>query len=211
MINEDPPFDLESLFQTNQTLKFYKQTIPVNIYHFYLSGEIKEAKEYIELLNILKTAETHDTIIIYINSEGGDLFTTIQIIAAIEKSNASVITSLDGCAYSAATMIFLAGKSHLVSPYSSFMIHNYSGAMAGKGHEISSQIKFTDSFVKSFINKIYKNFLTAKEISDIIDGKDLWMDSEEVERRLKILDKIIPNDQNTELQKKNKKVKVVTN
>jgi ATP-dependent protease ClpP protease subunit len=189
MTDEDSNLIQELYGREDQSIKFYKQTIPVGIYHFYISGEIKEARYYAELLNVLKTAEVHDTVILYINSEGGDLFTTIQIISAIEKSSANVITSLDGCAYSAATMIFLAGKKHIISPYCTFMIHNYSGAMVGKGHEISSQLKFTDNFIKTFTNKIYKNFLTQAEINDVINGKDLWMDAVEVEKRLKKMNK----------------------
>ena len=200
--SEDSPLEIDNILNINQSSKVYKQTIPVNVYHFYLVNEIESPSNYIELLNTLKFAEPHDTILIYINCSGGDLYTTIQIIGAINKCRGTVITSLDGAAFSAASMIFLSGHAHLVTPHSSLMIHNYSGFLNGKGHEMSSQIKFTEKFFESFIKEIYGKFLNEAEIKDVLDGKDIWLNSEEVSRRLK--NKLVKEKNNSKLKKQSK-------
>lgn len=52
-----------------------------------------------------------------------------------------------------------------------------------KGHEMKAQQAFTDKELGRLFNAIYSDFLTDKEIESIIDGKDLWMGSEEVTER----------------------------
>ena len=63
----------------------YKQTIPVNLYHFYIIDEIGDPVTFLDLINTLKTAEEHDTVFIYLNTPGGSLQTTVQIISAMRQ------------------------------------------------------------------------------------------------------------------------------
>lgn len=45
--------------------------------------------------------------------------------------------------------------------------------------------EFVDKNLNASFRVFYKDFLTEKEIENVIDGKDLWMDKTEVEARLK--------------------------
>jgi ATP-dependent protease ClpP protease subunit len=90
---------------------------------------------------------------------------------------------------SAATMIFLASESFEVSDHSAFMFHNYSGISIGKGGEMYEQISFEKKWFNKLVNNIYKDFLTSEEIKDIEQGKDLWLDGDEVVLRLKKMGK----------------------
>lgn len=164
----------------------YRQTIPVNIYHFYIIDEIGETHKYLDLINTLKTAEEHDTIFIYLNTPGGILNTAIQIISAMNQCNGTVVTCLEGEVCSAGTLIFLSGDRHIINPNCTFMIHNYSQRLGGKGNEISSQIRYNETYFKKLATQIYGGFLTEDEIELLIEGKDYWMDSDEVARRLGI-------------------------
>ena len=171
-------------------IKSYKQTIPVNIHHFYIVDEIEDVSPYLELINALKTAEQHDTIYICINSPGGNLHTAIQIISAIKQSQATVITSLDSLCCSAATLIFLSGHKFMVNPNCTFMIHNYSQFTGGKGNELALQVKYQEEHFKTLADDIYGGFLTTDEINSVVNGKDLWMGSSEIVRRLKNIKKV---------------------
>jgi ATP-dependent Clp protease, protease subunit len=173
--------------QDSQSIKCYKQTIPINIYHFYITEEIEDYKQYQDLINILKTAEETDKIIIYLNSPGGCVYTTIQIINSMRASKATVITSMDGLVCSAATMIFLSGHEYIVNNNCSFMIHNYSGGLSGKGHEMVSRLKHEQGFFEQLAYDIYGGFLEDSEIKSMLDGVDIWMDSKEVLKRLHIM------------------------
>lgn len=175
------------MFQPPQesSIRCYKQTIPINIYHFYISEEIKDYKPFLDLINVLKTAEEHDRVIIYLNCEGGLAYVAIQIVNAIRASQATVITCLDGLVCSAATMIFLAGDDFIVNKHGSFMIHNYSAGVSGKGNEIVPHIKHSTSWFSALAKDIYKNFLTDEEIDKILEGVDFWLSSDEVLERIR--------------------------
>lgn len=167
-------------------VKHYTQTITVSIHHFYITGEIdSEVDRYVDMLNVIKTSEAHDKIYIYLNTPGGDLYTTIQIISAINQSHAEVVTVLEGEVCSAGTFIFLSGHSHVVNDNCSFMIHNYSHGTFGKGGEVSKRVKFAEEYFAKLVRSIYKDFLTDEEIEAVADDRDFWMGSEEVIERLK--------------------------
>lgn len=172
----------------NQQIKHYKQVIPVTVHHFYIIDEIGDSANYMDLINTLKTAEQHDTIFIYLNTPGGSLHTSIQIISAMRQSSAAVVTCLEGEVCSAGTLIFLSGDKHIVNPHCTFMIHNYSHWVGGKGNEISIRVKHYEEYFRKLSGDIYKDFLTEAELEEVRSGKDFWMDSEEVIRRLNVSD-----------------------
>lgn len=166
------------------SIKYYKQTLQVSVHHFYIISEIDEADCYLDMINVLKTAEQHDTVFIYLNTPGGNLYTAIQIISAIRQSSATVITCIEGMVASAGTLIFLAGHKHVVNPNCTFMIHNYSHGAWGKGNEVALRVKHSEHYFKKLATDMYGKFLTADEIEDVINGKDFWMESDEVLQRL---------------------------
>lgn len=154
-------------------------------HHFYLSGPIKEAQEYMATFEFIRNAGENDLIVLHINSEGGSLFTTIQFMRVINETKATVIASVEGACMSAATVIFLCSHSYEISNHSMFMLHNYSGMAIGKGNEMHDQLAFERVWSKSFFEDVYKDFLTSKEIEEMLNGRDLWMTGEEVGERLK--------------------------
>lgn len=166
------------------SIKYFKQALQVSVHHFYMVDEIDEVGPYLEMINILKTAEQHDTIFIYLNTPGGNLYTAIQIISAMRQSNATVVTCIEGMVASAGTLIFLAGHKHVVNPNCTFMIHNYSHIARGKGNEVAIQVKHSEDYFAKLCRDFYSNFLTDEEIETVVNGKDYWMESEEVLARL---------------------------
>jgi ATP-dependent protease ClpP protease subunit len=163
---------------------FHKQL--VNVHEFYLSGEIESPEEYIQWFDTIRHAGETDVIKIYINSPGGDVFTTIQFMRALKETPANVVMSVEGVCASAATMIFLCGDSFEVSEHSMFMFHNYSSGVFGKGGEMFDQLKHEREWSAKLLKEVYKDFLTETEINSILDNKDIWMDGEEVIKRLNV-------------------------
>lgn len=167
---------------------FHKQI--VNVYEFYLTGEIEEPEQYIEWFNIIRHATENDVIKIYINSPGGRIFTAVQFMRALSDTQASVVMSVEGECASAATMIFLCGDSFEVSDHSIFMIHTYSAGLLGKGNELHSRMTFEREWSVNLIEEVYKDFLTPEEITKVIDGTDIWINGIDVIERLKKLKEI---------------------
>ncbi len=168
--------------------------------HFYLSGEIGDPEEYTDWFHIIRTAGEEDLITIHINSGGGDLSTAIQFMRALKESSAIIVTSAEGYCMSAATLIFLCGDNVEISEHSMFMFHNYSGGIMGKGGEMYDSIAHEKRWSESLWRAEYKDFLTEPEIESMLAGKDIWMDGDEVLRRL--------NKKSKALQKEIKKKKI---
>jgi len=162
-----------------QKPKFFAQPI-ASTATFYLCGEIKPAEEYVEWFQILRSATENDTIYIRINSEGGDLFSALQLVRAMQESNANIVCSVEGICMSAATLIFLSADRFELSDHTMFMFHNYSSGTIGKGGEMYDQITHFRAWSEKLFNSFYKDFLTPEEIKSMLDNKDIWLDAEEV-------------------------------
>ena len=149
----------------------------------YITDSIDEPAYYNELCHILRTSQEGDTVMLHLNTPGGMVDSAFMIIDAIKASKAVVTGYLTGTVASAGTMIALACDELVASNHLSFMIHNYSAGMSGKGHEMKARQEFTDRSLNEAFKSFYKGFLTDKEMAEIIDGKDMWMDSADVEKR----------------------------
>jgi ATP-dependent protease ClpP protease subunit len=85
---------------------------------------------------------------------------------------------------SAATFLFLMADVCEISDHSIFMFHNFSGGTVGKGNEMLAQVHHNDKWARGLMESIYEGFFTPEEIDSILDGKDYWMDPDEVTERL---------------------------
>ena len=157
----------------------------VNIHEFYLSGEIESSEDYIEWFDIIRSASQNDILKFYINSPGGDLFTAIQFMRVLNETEGTVSVSVEGACMSAATLIFLQGHQFEVSPHSMFMFHNYSSGVVGKGGEMYDRLAHEKDWSEKLLRDVYSDFLTEKEITSILNSKDIWMDGDEVVKRLR--------------------------
>lgn len=179
--DQNVPFQF---FPNKEQPKFFKRIFPVSVYDFYITGDIEEPEHYIDLIQALRTAEPQDTIFMYLNTNGGNLHTTIQILSAMRSSAASVVTCLEGQVCSAGTFIFLKGDKKIVNPNCTFMIHNYSQASSGRAHEVMSQIGYMEKYFETLAQDIYGDFLSEEELRRVFSGEDLWMQSAEVVAKL---------------------------
>jgi len=165
-----------------------------NIHEFYLVGEIKRADEYIDWFDIIRNAGKNDVVNIHINSYGGDLFTAIQMIRVLGECEGTVVCSVEGACMSAATMVFLCADGFEVSGHSMFMFHNYSGGTIGKGGEMYDNIVHERKWSEKLLREIYNNFLTEDEIVSVLNNKDIWMDGDEVIKRLESMKEKVNED-----------------
>lgn len=149
----------------------------------YITAEIVNPIEYNELCHLLRNATSKETIRLHINTPGGRLDSATMIIDAIAVSDAYVIGVLSGNVSSAGTMIALACDELECSSYLEFMIHYFSGGTGGKGNEIKAHSNFIDKHMPMIFKKMYAGFLTNKEIEDMIEGKDIWLNGDEVLER----------------------------
>ena len=149
----------------------------------YLTDVIDMPSNYNKLCNMLKSVPEYATVNLHINNGGGSIDSALMIIDAIKNCDGEVIAHLSGTVASASTIITMACDDIITTKYLSFMIHNYSTGMQGKGHELKAYQNFTDRELNRAFREIYKGFLTDEEMDRVIDGQDMWLNEDEVEDR----------------------------
>jgi len=82
-------------------------------------------------------------------------------------------------------VIALAADMIELSNHCVWMCHNYSSGAVGKGGELFDQISFERKWSDGLLRDIYDGFLTDKEIVSMLNGQDIWLDSDDVMNRLK--------------------------
>jgi ATP-dependent protease ClpP protease subunit len=157
---------------------------------FYISGHIGPAENYVAIFNQIRNLGELDFVKLHINSYGGDLFTAIQFMRVLQESSATVICSVEGACFSAATLIFLCGNEYEISHHSAFMFHNYSGLAIGKGGEMIDQLLHERKWSEKLLREAYADFLTDDEILSLLENKDIWMEAAEVVTRLEKKSKV---------------------
>ena len=160
----------------------------------YIMTEIVNPIEYSELCHLLRNANSKEVIRIHVNTPGGRLDSATMIIDAITESDAYIIGVLSGSVASAGTMIALACDELECSSYLEFMIHYFSGGTGGKGNEIKAHSNFIDKHMPMVFKKMYAGFLSDKEIEDMIEGKDVWLNGDEVLERFETAKLGVHND-----------------
>lgn len=180
---------LEQLIGGNAPTDVWSKYVPIlqekNQTTIYITDSIEAPSEYNEACHLLNTASPAEHFYFIINTPGGYIDSAVMLIDAIKNSAATTTAKVTGTVASAGTIITLACDNVEVADHSAFMIHNYSSAgISGKGHELKAMQNFTDKHLNDSFRTFYKGFLTPREMQNVIDGQDLWMDKEEVMRRV---------------------------
>ena len=167
-------------------LRYERQSVVRQI-SYYISGNILESHYYTDLFYTLRTASETDIIYLHLNTSGGDFDTGLQIINNMQGTSAKVVTVLEARAYSMGAFIFLAGDEYIVHDNCQMLFHIYSGSFAGRGNEQQAEVHAVSTWFEKFMTRTCQPFLTQAEIKDVLKGTDVWMDSDEIRRRLERL------------------------
>lgn len=184
--NDDDDEESEVSQRNSQYLPYYESTRTNRCIKVPLDENIREAKYYRTVLQGIESLGEGDVVILSINSYGGQLDGAIAIINAIENTEADVCANIEGVAASAASLIALAAPSISVSPYATMMVHSATFGAFGKQSDVISHASFVDKQVRGLMHKVYKDFLTDKELEEVIMGKEFWFDAQEIVRRLEM-------------------------
>lgn len=189
-----------------QQLGFFERSIKATQITLYLDEHIQEPMYYRNVLNRIHNMGQQDELDIVINSPGGRLDSAISLINAIRFTEGNVTGIIDNQAHSAASMILLSCPNIFVAPNSSMMLHSYSTGIVGKSNEIMANAAFNDAEIKKLMAEIYLGFLNEKELGQLFNGTDFWMNSEEITQRLEARNKYFQKMQRkAELDAKPKK------
>lgn len=165
----------------------FSRTLTATAYEIYLSDVVIEPSAYDSLCALLRSLSANDAVTLFINSPGGNLASGMAIIQAMADCEAHITTVLHPRGYSMGALLFLAGDTKVVPPNCQLMLHHYSSALHGKGNEQVAEVNASVAWYASIVKDLCAGFLSEDELSAMLQGKDFWMQSEEIAHRLEVM------------------------
>lgn len=172
--------------------------------HIYFYNEVNR-KTSLELVQQIRTLNNNIAtmksmydindinIYIHINSFGGEVFSAISVIDTILSSKIPIITIIEGCAASAATLISIVAKKRIITKNSYMLIHELKSSFWGKMSEIEdeySNLQNLTNLIKNLYKKHTNLSLTGKDGINNILKHDLWWDANKC-LKLGLVDEIL--------------------
>jgi len=139
-------------------------------------GDEVTPKQFREDLEALGDVETID---LYINSEGGDVFAAQAIHSMLRRHPAKVHTFIDGLAASAASLVAMAGDRVTMPRNAMLMLHSPWAAAVGNANDLRATAEDLDRVRESMI-AIYadRSGKSRDEVVQILDS-ETWYTAEE--------------------------------
>ncbi|MDU6546239.1 head maturation protease, ClpP-related [Anaerococcus vaginalis] len=128
--------------------------------------------------------ENINTLIIRINSAGGDVFAATAIYSRLKEFKAKKIVKIDGWAASAATIIAMAGDEIEIAPNGSLMIHDPLFGLEGyfNAKDLTKYIEQLETIKKSIINAYKtKTGKTEEELAQLMEAETWYTGQEAVD------------------------------
>lgn len=200
--DKDDELDLDDLDLEPKPYHSFDQTLSRRIQHYYLSGLIEEPHRYVDMIQKIQLASPDDIVYIHLNTPGGHLDTGVQIINAMQASAAHIVVAIEANCHSLGTLIFLAADEFIVHDNCLMMIHNFSGGTMGKGNEQHSQLEAQIKWFNTLAKKLYVPFLSESELGSVIKGEDIWLQSEDIRKRLEKMVKTLEDAKSKPAKKK---------
>lgn len=139
---------------------------------------------YRGIVSMLMGATEDDTVIFLINSPGGQLNGLLALVEGVKMTDAITLAVLVGECASAASMFALHCDTIFVSDNATMLCHNISYGTGGKGSDILSHVQHVSKTSEKLLRKTYEHFLSKTEIDEMINGREIYLDSDEIKQRL---------------------------
>lgn len=151
-----------------------------------IRDSFNDTESWAEEIAIIRNCGPNDTVHLLINGDGGTTATLIEFLTEIGKCKGHVITELTGTAYSAFGMLLLAGDEIRTNPHTSFHAHTVQYSVSGNEQNIRERVEFTQLESDAFCLAIYEHFYTEEELERLRRGAEMYLNSDEVDRRVKL-------------------------
>ncbi len=153
-------------------------------YDVMFDRDIDNSSEFHEEFYTMRQAGEGDIVNIHMDSMGGACSTISTFEHIKSKSSAHFHGILQGKAFSAGSAIFLLCDTYEVGSLAEMMIHTSQQGMRGHSQEVEEWGKQSARGARIMMELVYKDFLTQEEIDRCLDGKAMWLDSNQIKERL---------------------------
>jgi len=171
------PFGNDKIRKEGNHIYFYSSVKTSSVLD--LITHIKDCEKENLRLQLDKDLENPPKIYLHINSLGGTIFDAFSAIDCIIKCKVPVVSIIEGCAASAATMISIVANERIITPHSHMLIHQLSSGCWGKFSEIEEEYQNLKKLMK-MIKELYKEYTDVKmKTLDETLKHDIWWDADE--------------------------------
>ena len=190
---------------------FIKQKVATQ-YTVTIDEAFTEPSYYRGVVSMLMGASEEDTVIFLINSPGGRLSGLLTLLEGVNMTDATTLAVLVGECSSAASMFALHCDQVFVSENATMLCHNVSYGTNGKGSDVLAHVNHVAKTSEKLLRSTYLNFLSEKEVLELLNGQEIYLDSDEIKARLEqkqqaTADQEQETEQETEVKVKRTKLK----
>lgn len=137
-----------------------------------------EATDAFTLKDALNAIDTPN-LVVRINSYGGSVSEGLAIYSLLSEFKGNLTTIVDGFACSAASVIFMAGKTRIVPENGLLMIHNAWSSAEGDSNAMKKMAEDLEKITQPSVNiYVSKTGLSEEEIKSKMD-RETWITSKE--------------------------------
>ena len=172
------------LVQEDQQLGYYVKSRSQYQYTVSIDSSFGSPSYYRGVVQMLMNAGEDDMVIFLVNSPGGLLSGLLTLLEGLRMTEATTVAVLVGQTSSAASMFALHCDQVSVGENATMLCHNISYGVNGKGADIVAHVEHTTKTAEKLIRKTYELFLTEQEIVDMMHGKEIYLDADEIVERL---------------------------
>ena len=161
---------------TNNRIYYYSEVSRQKI--LILNKSLKSLNDNLLNQAQLLSLEEPANIYLHVNSFGGSVFAGLSAVDYVKSCEVPVITVVEGCAASAATLFSVVGTHRQIRSNAFMLIHQISSGMWGKYEELKDSLDNCDLFMR-IIKDIYNEHtkVPKKKLNEILKH-DLWFDAE---------------------------------
>ena len=144
----------------------------------YFYGDVTEKSCFWLTHTLEEFSRSLKPIHLHIQSPGGSLIPTFNVIDTINRLPSPVYTYIDGFAASAATLISVAGKKRYMGKHSLILLHELRSASEGTYSNMKDEISNLDIYM-DFVKEIYMEHsnIQLDVLEDILSHDNRWMNS----------------------------------
>jgi ATP-dependent protease ClpP protease subunit len=174
---EQQKLSKDSVSISSNQVFFYDDVSRQTIYS--LNRQLDSTAKAIQLLNIHYNLPVSPAIDLYINSEGGEVFSAFSAVDRIKSSPVPVHTYVEGFCASAATLLSVCAHKRYIRKNGFMLIHQVRSGLWGSFAEFQDEIQNLELIMR-YIKQIYLEHTNIPE-SDLVEilKHDTYLNAEE--------------------------------
>jgi len=152
----------------------------------WLFGVIYNLNDYRRMITMMHSLPEDFTVHQYIHSPGGSIPVACNILTAMQRCKATIITYNIGMAASCGSLILAFGDKIHVDELAITMFHNSAGGANDSTHRLLTKTQHLINNVAGFFERMKnRGIMTEKEIEGIVKrGEEFYLNSDEMKQRL---------------------------